>query len=68
LVEAAHNAIRSHPPYRARAEHTRVRLGRKRGGAIAAITVARSLAEAIWWMLTRNEPFAPAGATIPLTA
>jgi transposase len=68
LIEAAHNAIRSHPPYRARAERTRVRLGRKRGGAIAAITVARSLAEAIWWMLTRNEPFAPAGASVPLTA
>ena len=68
LIEAAHNAIRSYPAYRARAEQTRARLGRKRGGAIAAITVARSLAEAIWWMLTRNEPFAPAGASVPLTA
>jgi transposase len=68
LIEAAHNAIRSHPPYRARAERTRERLGHKRGGAIAAITVARSLAEAIWWMLTRNQPFAPAGAPTPLTA
>jgi hypothetical protein len=44
------------------------RLGRKRGSAIAAITVARSLTEAIWWMLTRTEPFAPAGAPVPLTA
>jgi transposase len=68
LIEAAHNAIRSYPPYRARAERTRARLGHKRGGAIAAITVARSLAEAIWWMLTRNQPFAPAGAPAPLTA
>jgi transposase len=68
LIEAAHNAIRSHPPYRARAERTRERLGRKRGSAIAAITVARSLAEAIWWMLTRERPFAPAGASTPLTA
>jgi transposase len=68
LIEAAHNAIRSHPPYRARAERTRARLGHKRGGAIAAITVARSLAEAIWWMLTRKQPFAPAGASAPLTA
>ncbi len=68
LIEAAHNAIRSHPAYRARAERTRARLGPKRGTAIAALTVARSLAEAIWWMLTRNQPFAPAGATIPLTA
>jgi hypothetical protein len=32
------------------------------------VTVARKLAEAIWWMLTRNEPSAPAGASIPLTA
>jgi transposase len=68
LIEAAHNAIRSYPAYRARAERTRARLGRRRGGTIAAITVARSLAEAIWWMLTRNEPFAPAGASVPLTA
>jgi transposase len=68
LIEAAHNAIRSYPAYRTRAERTRARLGRKRGGAIAAITVARSLAEAIWWMLTRNQPFAPAGASVPLTA
>jgi transposase len=68
LIEAAHNAIRSYPPYRARVERTRERLGRKRGGAIAAISVARSLAEAIWWMLTRDQPFAPAGASTPLTA
>jgi transposase len=68
LIEAAHNAIRSYPAYRARAERTRERLGQKRGGAIAAITVARSLAEAIWWMLTRNQPFAPVGASVPLTA
>ena len=68
LIEAAHNAIRSYPAYRARAERTRARLGQKRGSAIAAITVARSLAEAIWWMLTRNGPFAPAGASVPLTA
>jgi transposase len=68
LVEAAHTAIRSYPAYRARAERTRERLGRRRGSAIAAITVARSLAEAIWWMLTRDQPFAPAGASTPLTA
>jgi len=28
----------------------------------ARVEVARSLAEAIWHMLTRNQPFAPAGA------
>jgi hypothetical protein len=42
---------------RTRAERTRARLGHKRGSAIAAVTVARALAEAIWWMLTRNQPF-----------
>jgi hypothetical protein len=35
---------------------------------VAAITVARKLAEAIWWMLTRDQPFAPKGATTVLTA
>jgi transposase len=68
LIEAAHNAIRVHPPYRALLERQRARLGRRRGGSVAAITVARRLAEAIWWMLSRNQPFAPAGARVPLTA
>jgi len=68
LIEAAHNAIRVHLPYRALAERQRARLGRRRGGSVAAITVGRKLAEAIWWMLTRNQPFAPAGARVPLTA
>jgi Transposase IS116/IS110/IS902 family len=54
LIEAAHNAIRVHPPYRALLERHRARLGRQRGGSVAAITVGRRLAEAIWWMLTRN--------------
>jgi transposase len=68
LIEAAHNAIRVHPPYRALLERQRARLGRRRGGSVAAITVARRLAESIWSMLTRNQPFAPAGARVPLTA
>jgi transposase len=68
LIEAAHNAIRVYPPYRALLERQRVRLGRQRGGSVAAITVGRRLAESIWWMLTRNQPFAPAGARVPLTA
>src|SRR5712691_7038851 len=61
LVEAAHNAARQ-PAYRELAAHHRHRHGRPRGSNIAAITIARKLAEAIWWMLTRNQPFAPAGA------
>ena len=68
LIEAAHNAIRCYPPYRELADRQRARLGRHRGGSVAAITIARKLAEASWWMLTRNRPFAPAGATVPLTA
>jgi Transposase IS116/IS110/IS902 family len=31
LIQAAHNAIRSHPPDRARSERTRARLGHKPG-------------------------------------
>ena len=68
LIEAAHNAIRCYPRYRALAERQRARLGRQRGGSVAAITIARKLAEASWWMLSRNQPFAPAGARVPLTA
>jgi hypothetical protein len=68
LIEAAHNAIRCHPPYRALADRQRARLGRQRGGSVAAITIARKLPEASWWVLTRNRPFAPAGARVPLTA
>jgi transposase len=68
LIEAAHNAIRCYPPYRALADRQRARLGRQRGGSVAAITIARKLAEASWWMLTHNRPFAPAGARVPLTA
>jgi transposase len=68
LIEAAHNAIRCYPRYRALADRQRARLGRHRGGSVAAITIARKLAEASWWMLTHNQPFAPAGARVPLTA
>jgi transposase len=68
LIEAAHNAIRCHPPYRELADRQRARLGKQRGGSVAAITIARKLAEASWWMLTCNRLFAPAGARVPLTA
>jgi transposase len=67
LVEAAHTAYR-HPLYRPILERKRAQLGRKRGTKIAAIDVARRLAEAIWHMLTRNEHFAPAGASVSLAA
>jgi transposase len=62
LIEAAQHAGRS-VYYRDLYQRTRQRAGRQRGASIAAVTVARKLAEAIWWMLTRTQRFAPAGAT-----
>jgi transposase len=62
LIEAAQMAARS-PLYRPLYERTKGRLGRNRGSKVARIAVARKLAEAIWHMTTRNQPFAPAGAT-----
>jgi transposase len=67
LIEAAQHAARS-PHYKPLYDHTKQRLGRNRGTKIARITVARKLAEAIWHMLTRNQPFAPAGAASALAA
>jgi len=67
LVEAATHACR-HPAYRERYQRNKRRLGRQRGAKVAQVDIARKLAEAIWHMLTRNRPFAPAGATPPLTA
>jgi transposase len=67
LVEAAVHAS-THPLYRERYQRTKTRLGRQRGARVAQVDLARKLAEAIWHMLTRNQPFAPAGATNPLAA
>ena len=67
LIEAAQHAARS-SYYQPLYERTKTRLGRNRGSKIARITVARKLAEASWQMLTRNQPFAPAGATESLAA
>jgi transposase len=67
LVEAATHASR-HPAYRNRYQRTKQRLGKQRGAKVAQVDLARRLAEAIWHMLTRNQPFAPAGATDPLAA
>lgn len=67
LIEAATHASR-HSAY---AKHYRVtaeRLGRQRGKKVARVEVARKLAEAIWHMLTKGEPFAPAGPAQPLAA
>jgi transposase len=67
LVEAAVHAS-THPAYRDRYHRTKQRLGKQRGAKVAQVDLARRLAEAIWHMLTRNQPFAPAGATDPLAA
>jgi transposase len=67
LMVAATNAAK-HPLYRDRYQHTKRRLGRQRGAKVAQIQLARTLTEAIWHMLTRNQPFAPAGAAFPLAA
>ena len=61
LIEAAQHASRT-AAYRDSYQATIARAGRHRGTAVANITIARKLAEAIWWMLHRQQRFAPAGA------
>src|SRR4051812_28919138 len=67
LIEAATHAAR-HPAYAERYQRTRTRLGKQRGPKVARVDLARRLAEAIWWILTTSQPFAPAGAAKPLAA
>jgi transposase len=67
LIEAATHAARD-PHYRDRYERNKHRLGRQRGAKVARVDIARLLAEAIWHILTKNEPFAPAGPAIKLVA
>ena len=67
LMEAA-IAASTHPLYRERYQRTKRRLGKQRGPKVAQIDLARQLTEAIWYMLTRDQPFAPAGAIIRLAA
>ncbi len=49
-------------------QQTKRRLGRQRGAKVSQVDVARRLTEAVWHMLSRNQPFAPAGATFRLAA
>jgi len=67
LLEASIHACR-HPLYAERYQRTKQRLGRQRGPRVAQVDLARRLTEAIWHMLTRNHPFAPAGASQILAA
>jgi transposase len=67
LMEATTTACR-HEVYRDRYQRTKKRLGKQRGAKVAQVDLARQLSVAIWHMLTRNQPFAPAGATSALAA
>lgn len=67
LIEAAMHGAR-HPVYAERYQRTAQRLGRQRGTKIARVDIARRMAEAIWHMLTTEQPFAPAGAAKVLAA
>ena len=61
MLEATMHALR-HPVYRERYQRNKKRLGKQRGAKVAQVDIARKLTEAIWHMLTRNEPFAPTTA------
>lgn len=67
LIEAALHASQ-HPRYRRKYERTKRRLGKQRGSQIARVELARELATAIWYMLTRQEPFRAAGPLRSLVA
>lgn len=67
LMEAAQTAAR-HPYYTERYQATKRRLGKQRGAKVAQVQLARQLTETIWHMLTRQQPFAPAGAGLSLAA
>jgi transposase len=67
LIEATNHACR-HPLYKPRYDRTKKRLGKQRGPKVARVELARTLAQAIWHMLTRDQPFAPASAEGPLAA
>ncbi|MGH8951908.1 MAG: IS110 family transposase [Acidimicrobiia bacterium] len=67
LIEAAVHGCH-HPAFSARHERTRNRLGKQRGAKVARVETARRIANAIYWMLTREEEFNPRGPTRTLAA
>ena len=69
MLEATMHALR-HEAYAERYQRTKRRLGKQRGAKVAQVETARRLTQAIWHMLTNNEPFAPAagGAACRLAA
>jgi transposase len=62
MLESTMHALR-HPAYAERYQRNKKRLGRQRGARVAQIDIARKLTEAIWHMLTNNQPFAPTPAS-----
>ncbi|HME02418.1 MAG TPA: IS110 family transposase, partial [Solirubrobacteraceae bacterium] len=62
MLESTMHALR-HPAYSERYQRNKKRLGRQRGAKVAQIDIARKLTEAIWHMLTNNQPFAPTQAS-----
>jgi transposase len=67
LLEATMHALK-HPAYAQRYQRNKRRLGKQRGAKVAQIDIARRLADAIWHMLSRDQKFAPRGATFRLAA
>lgn len=67
LIEAAVHAAR-HDHYRDHYQRTKSRLGRQRGAKVARVDIARQLAQAVWHMLTKGEPFAPQVPRIGMVA
>lgn len=67
LIEAATTAAR-HPLHKARYQRTKRRVGKQRGPSVARLQLARDLVTAIWHMLTKDQPFVPAGPACPLVA
>jgi transposase len=58
MLEATQHALR-HDAYSERYQRTKRRLGRQRGAKVAQIDIARRLTEAVWHMLSNNQPFSP---------
>jgi transposase len=67
LLEATVHALK-HPAYAQRYQRNKRRLGKQRGAKVAQVDIARRLAHAIWQMLSRNQEFAPRGASFRLAA
>lgn len=67
LIEAAVHGCH-HPAFAAHYQRTKQRLGTQRGPKVARVEVARRIATAIYWMLTKGEEFDPGGPTQTLAA